>query len=94
MLKNIVWRAADLLCVAGILCLAAYGVFCLPYAFPPKAVTHSLSFDAGFNNSVSVLAVLVAIARWGVADRLRMPWMLWSPLRPAPAAIAFRRCPS
>jgi hypothetical protein len=54
-------RAADLLSVACILGLAAYGIFWLPYSFPPTEITNSASFDLGFNNRLSVLAVLAAI---------------------------------
>jgi hypothetical protein len=61
MSSNVTRRALDVLGMTGILGLAAYGVFCLPYSFPSASVVKSQSFDAGFNNRISVLAALAAI---------------------------------
>ena len=61
MSESVMRRAVDLLSVVCILCLAAYGIFWLPYSFPPTETTSSPSFDVGFGNRVSVLAVVAAI---------------------------------
>ncbi|MCX5660566.1 MAG: hypothetical protein NTW19_12705 [Planctomycetota bacterium] len=56
-------RVADLAFVGGLLCLLAYGVFVLPYRFPPRELTAmSESFAAGFNNRVAVLAMVVGVS--------------------------------
>ena len=62
MADAIAMRAGDLASVAGILLAGGYGVFVLPYAFPPSEPTFSSpSYMLGFSNRVAVLATLATI---------------------------------
>ncbi|MEN6405887.1 MAG: hypothetical protein ABFC77_05385 [Thermoguttaceae bacterium] len=61
MVQTLLKRGADLLSVGVIVLLAAYGVFCLPYRFPPSEVTQSLAYLVGFNNRVGVMAAILAV---------------------------------
>ena len=45
-----------------ILVAAAYAIFVLPYRYPPKEAADSASYAMGFNNTVSVIACIAAIA--------------------------------
>ncbi|MEN6558339.1 MAG: hypothetical protein ABFC54_09200 [Thermoguttaceae bacterium] len=54
-------RFADLFSVGLILVLAAYGVFSLPYWFPPSELMRSQAYQLGCNNSIGVFAVLAAV---------------------------------
>ncbi len=57
MIKKIADSAAKLATLAGLLLLAWYAVFELPYSFPPAGPLTSNSYEVGFSNLISVVSV-------------------------------------
>ena len=77
-------RLADLASLAVILGIAWYGVFFLPYWFPPKVpVFDSPSYNVGFNNTVASKVVVVIIGLLFLRN------LFWRPRMPEPVATIF-----
>ncbi len=82
--RRILIRLADLASLAAILGVGWYGIFVLPYSFPPKVpVFDSPSYNVGFNNSISAIAVA------GVIGLLCLRNLFWRPRMPEPVENIF-----
>lgn len=84
-LAGIARRAADWSSVALILAVAWYGIFDLPYSFPPEEPTaFSPSFNLGFGNRVAVLTVVATIGVFCLRN-----W-IWRQATPEPVDTIFQ----
>lgn len=81
-------RFFDAVSVGVGLLVGGFGVFLLPYFFPPQEPTSgSQSYMVGFNNRVAVLATLATV---GVFCLRSLWWRQWSP-EPVDAMILGKR---
>jgi hypothetical protein len=64
-------RLLPVFAVATVIVLTSFGVFVLPFFFPPTHPAYSASYTAGFNNKVAVIAtILISFLTFYLARRL------------------------